>query len=314
MRPMRWLIGLALVAVLGAYALYRVQIGEAYRRIAGAGERVATPFGDVEFVSGGSGAPVLVIHGSGGGHDQGALIAKAVVGDGFRWIAPSRFGYLGSALPPGASFETQADAYARLLDALGIGRVAVVAMSQGGPSALFFALKHPERVTALVLISCGVAADSGPEQQQASANGDRLTTIFQHDALYWLASTAFRGPLMELMGASPAVIEGLSAEQRRTIDEVIRGMNPVRPRAAGVVLDNRAAMPNERIAAIRAPTLIFHATDDGLQRYRNAAYAAATIPGAQLRRFDRGGHLLIAVEQASVREQTQAFLRAHGQP
>jgi 2-hydroxy-6-oxonona-2,4-dienedioate hydrolase len=113
------------------------------------------------------------------------------------------------------------------------------------------------------------------------------------------------------MGASDAVIAGLTREQLRLVDQVIDYMNPVAPRAAGVAFDNRAAMPNERIAAIRIPTLIFHATDDTLQLYRNAEFAAATIPGARLSRFDRGGHLLIAIEQAAIRAATQKFILAN---
>jgi pimeloyl-ACP methyl ester carboxylesterase len=68
-------------------------------------------------------------------------------------------------------------------------------------------------------------------------------------------------------------------------------------------------MPDGRIAAIRTPTLIFHATDDTLQLYRNAEFAAATILGARLRRFERGGHLLIAVEQPRIGAEVQAFIR-----
>jgi pimeloyl-ACP methyl ester carboxylesterase len=70
-------------------------------------------------------------------------------------------------------------------------------------------------------------------------------------------------------------------------------------------------MPNDRIAAIRAPTLILHASDDSLQLPANAEFAASTIPGSRLRLFDRGGHLLIAVEQAAVRAEVRAFIRTH---
>ena len=66
-----------------------------------------------------------------------------------------------------------------------------------------------------------------------------------------------------------------------------------------------------RIAGIRAPTLVVHATDDTLQLYRNAAFAATHIPGARLLRFERGGHLLIAVEQPGIRAEVQAFIRSH---
>jgi pimeloyl-ACP methyl ester carboxylesterase len=67
-------------------------------------------------------------------------------------------------------------------------------------------------------------------------------------------------------------------------------------------------MPNERIAAIRAPTLIVHATDDSLQLFHNAEYAAANIPGAQLVSFDRGGHLLLVVEQKAIQAEVRRFI------
>ncbi len=311
MNALRWITVAMLAGAAATAGVYLWQMGRAYDRIAGQSEVIDLGGERIEYVQGGAGAPVLVVHGSGGGFDQGALIAGAVLGDGFHWVAPSRFGYLRSAMPPGASFEAQADAYARLLDHLGIRRTAVVALSQGGPSVLFFALKYPERVQSLVLLSCGVAASTDAAQAQANRSGDRLKAIFRFDALYWAVSTVLRQPLMNLMGASDAVIAGLTPEQQQIVDQVIDFMNPVEPRFPGVELDNRAAMPDARIAGIRAPTVIVHATDDTLQLYRNAEFAAAHIPGARLLRFERGGHLLIAVEQPRIRDEIQAFIRSH---
>jgi pimeloyl-ACP methyl ester carboxylesterase len=283
----------------------------AYARIEGQSTVVASPYGAIEYKTGGSGTPVLVVHGSGGGFDQGELIAAAVLGDGFRWIAPSRFGYLRSTFQEGATFEDQAHAFAALLDTLGVERVAVVALSHGGPSALLFAAEYPERVLSLTLISCGVASSTDGAQAEANERGDLLTTIFRYDAAYWAVSTLFRARLMELMGAPAPVVAGLTPEQRGLVEHVIDYMNPVAPRAAGVELDNTAAMPNERVAAVRAPTLVVHATDDTLQLYRNAEYALAHIPGARALRFERGGHLVIAVEQAAIRGAVRAFVREH---
>jgi 2-hydroxy-6-oxonona-2,4-dienedioate hydrolase len=317
MSALRWsaVLAAALALLLAAVLVvaYLRSIGRAYERIAGRSDVVASPLGDIEFGQGGAGPDVLVVHGSGGGFDQGELIARAVLGEDFHWIAPSRFGYLRSTFRDGATFADQAHAYRHLLDHLGIERVAVVALSHGGPSALLFAALYPERVSALVLVSCGVAsAPSDPGQALANRKGDALVTIFSHDPLYWAFSTAFRTQLIGLMGADDEVLAGLAPAQRQLVDDVIAFMNPVAPRAAGVAFDNRAALPNERIAAIRAPTLIVHATDDGLQLYRNAEFAAATIPRARLVRFEHGGHLLLAVEQAEVRAQVQAFIRANG--
>lgn len=121
----------------------------------------------------------------------------------------------------------------------------------------------------------------------------------------------FRSQSMELMGATDAIIAGLKPVQREWIDQLIDGMNPVSIRAAGAAFDNQAAMPNARIAAIRAPTVIFHATDDTLQLYHHATFAASTIPNARLVRFERGGHLLLSVEQTAIRTQLQQHIRDH---
>jgi len=114
-----------------------------------------------------------------------------------------------------------------------------------------------------------------------------------------------------LTSAGIDVIAGLAPDRRRLVDRLIDYMNPVAPRSAGVAFDNKASMPNERIARIGAPTLVLHAVDDTLQLYRNAEFAAATIPGARLSRFERGGHLLMAVEQATIRAVAQKFILAN---
>ena len=112
-----------------------------------------------------------------------------------------------------------------------------------------------------------------------------LVTIFEYDPLYWVTTKLFNKQLMELMGANDAVIAGLTPQQRELVNQLIDYMNPVSPRSAGVTFDNQAEMPNERIAAIKGSTLIFHATDDTLQLYHNAEFAAANIPGAKLVSF-----------------------------
>ena len=268
---------------------------------------MSSAYGDIEYSEGGTGPHVLVVHGSGGGYDQGELIVQSFLDNRFHWIAPSRFGYLRSTFHDGATFDDQAHAYAALLDHLGIEKVAVVAFSHGGPSALLFAVLYPERVSSLSLVSTGVAAASTGDQAQADRKGSTLTTIFKHDWLYWSLTRLFKKQFMGLMGATDAVIVELTPGQQELVDRIIEEMNPVSPRSAGVVFDNRATLPGDRIAAIQAPTLIIHADDDTLQPYHNAEFAAATIPGAKLMHFERGGHLLMAVEQATI----QAAAREH---
>lgn len=299
-----WIGTAILVAGVLGSAKYVRDMSRAYTRVAEKGELLTSPYGVIEYTDIGSGPAALVIHGSGGGYDQGELIAGAVLGESFRWITPSRFGYLGSTFQQGATWDDQAHAYAFLLDHLGIERIPVVAMSHGGPSALLFAVLYPERVASLTLVSCGVVTLPTPDQAEANRKGRLLTTIFKLDLSYWALSGLFKSSIMRLIGASDAVVTVLSADQRELVENVIDYMNPASLRSAGVTFDNEGTLPGERITAIRAPTLIFHAKDDTLQLYENAQFAASNIPDARLISFDRGGHIVVALEQESIRAAT----------
>ncbi len=315
-RVLAGLGAVTVVAGVGAVTMYRRDMASAHERVRGRSHLLASPYGDIEFTEGGTGPHVLVVHGSGGGFDQGELMVRAVLSDHVHWISPSRFGYLRSTFHDGATFDDQAHAFASLLDHLRVDRAAVVALSHGGPSALLFAALHPARVTSVTLISAGVASSTDASQHQANRQGDALTWIFQQDYRYWAITNAFRRRFLSIMGVSRDVLDGFTPEQRRLADQVIEFMNPVSPRAAGVRFDNQAAMPNERIATILAPTLIVHAKDDTLQLYRNAEFAAAAIPSARLERFERGGHLLMVAEQSAIRTlvSTHIVEHAHGEP
>src|SRR5215831_15401644 len=131
-------IATALPTAAGAfvYFRYRHDLSAAKARVSSGSKLIDTAYGAIEYADVGTGAPVLVIHGAGGGFDQGLEFARPLIADGFRVIAPSRFGYLRTPLPRDASPMAQADAHASLLDALQIEKVAVVAVSAGAPSAM----------------------------------------------------------------------------------------------------------------------------------------------------------------------------------
>ncbi len=304
MNALWWTLAVVIILAVSVTAMFLWDMNQAYKRISGQSSVTESPFGNIEYREGGTaaGVPVLVIHGGGGGYDQGELIAETVVDERFRWIAPSRFGYLGSALPEGATWDEQADAYAYLLDHLGIDTAAVIAMSQGGPSALLFAVNHPERVTSLTCLSCGVAPSVSKDQVQADRKGNMLEFIFRYDFTYWAMSKFFKKQMMEVIGANREVIAGLTPRQREQVEHFIEYMNPAAPRSAGAAFDNETPLPGGRIAAIKAPVLIIHAKDDLLQLYHNAEFAASAIPGARLMSYETGGHILMAVEQEAIRD------------
>src|ERR1051325_6740228 len=60
---------------------------------------ISTARGPIEFATRGAGPTVLALHGTGGGWDQGMYLAGVLADNGFRVIAPSRFGYLRTPPP-----------------------------------------------------------------------------------------------------------------------------------------------------------------------------------------------------------------------
>jgi pimeloyl-ACP methyl ester carboxylesterase len=151
----RVLVALCAAAAIAGVSLtrrYRRDLARASARLAAVDRRVVrTASGDVEYAERGSGEPLQVVHGIFHGCD-GGLTSGGLPPDR-RLIAPSRFGYLGSPLPPGATPARQADAFAALLDELAVDRTDIVAISAGTTSALQLALRHPDRVKHLIVIS-----------------------------------------------------------------------------------------------------------------------------------------------------------------
>lgn len=292
-----------IVFIVVVLVKYQRDIRASYERVQGNSSVASTPYGHVEYTEGGTGPDVLVIHGGGGGYDQGELLARTVLGEEFRWITPSRFGYLKSSLPAGATYDDQAHAYAMLLDHLNVDKVDVVALSAGGPSALLFALLHPERVSSLTLISAGATNVSEHEGKQGDKQGKMISSIMQRDFPYWVTVNLFRKQFMQIMGANNDVIASLSTQQIELMDQIIDYMNPAALRKSGAAFDHYAELPNERIAGIRTPTLVVHAQDDTLQPYQNAIFASSTIPGARLLSFEKGGHFVMAIEEAIIRRE-----------
>ena len=112
-----------------------------------------TDLGPVEYdLTEGDGPVVMVSHGGIGGVDQARVMAAWVNTSRFRILSVSRPGYLGTPLESGSSMDGQADLFAALLDRLGIDRAAIVSASAGGPPAYTFAIRHPEKVQALIAI------------------------------------------------------------------------------------------------------------------------------------------------------------------
>jgi 2-hydroxy-6-oxonona-2,4-dienedioate hydrolase len=290
--PFRLLAGVAVAAIGGAaLGAYRGEIAEVHRRVKAGGRMARTKVGPIEYAIEGSGPPALVIHGAGGGYDQGLLLGRNF--SGFQIIAPSRFGYLGTPTPAVISAAAQADAHAALLDSLGIDRAIVSGTSAGAPSAVEFALRHPERVRALILI---VPRGYWPEQpaETRPPNEQVMRLVMSGaDIAWWLAMRLARGKIVEFLGVPPGVEARASPAERERVNEIMKSIQPLSRRIEGI--RNEAAitlgpLPLERIAA---PTLVISARDDLYNTLPAAEHLAEHIPDAKLVVLDSGGHLMV---------------------
>ena len=303
----------AVVLALVIRSHFERDLSVAAERAAQGSEVIATRCGPIEVQQAGAGMPLLMIHASGGGHDQGMAWARPLVQQGVRVIAMSRFGYLRTPRPADASPEAQADAHVCLLDALGITRAAVMGVSAGGPSALQTAIRHPGRVSALVLVvpityKPGTVADSAPP---VSDDKDALLLrLLGSDFLFWTALQVARDPLVRhLLATPPEQVAAASEPERARVNDMADRILPVSRRAAGLRDDTRLGKRLGRYAleSIRVPTLVVSARDDGFGTYAGAQYTASRIPGAKFVGFGDGGHLLVG-HDAEVRAEVLKLL------
>jgi pimeloyl-ACP methyl ester carboxylesterase len=293
--------GLAGAALLGGgavTAVYRVGLERAKARLArNASQIVATRFGDLEYADIGGGPAILMIHGSGGGFDQGLLFAAPLAKAGYSIIAPSRFGYLRSSLPGDPSPENQADAFIELLDTLGIDKIMVVGGSAGALSALAFAIRHPGRIAALVAIVPAAYAPGRPPARPWSPFQEWLVrSVLQSDFLFWSAITLMPDRMTEiLLATDPSLLADASEGERIRVRDILEAILPVSQRAKGLLADmhfagNPAPMALE---SITAPTLAISLDDDLYLTADAARHIAATVPGARAIIYPSGGHVWV---------------------
>ena len=290
-------VGLTLlIAVLLIWWRFDRDIKLASARVAHGSALIATRCGPIEYQEAGTGVPLLAIHGSGGGYDQGMAFAGALAHQGIRVIAMSRFGYLRTPMPADASAAAQADAHVCLLDALGIRRAGVLGGSAGAPSALQMAIRHPDRVSALVLLvplayKPPTLADSAPPLPPWVEN--TMMRLIGSDFLFWTALHVARDQVIKVVLATPPELLTIaSARERARVNAMLDNILPVSARAEGLAHDTAVGkhLTPAPLESIRAPTLVISARDDRYGTYASAQYTANEIAGARFIGFDEGGH------------------------
>jgi pimeloyl-ACP methyl ester carboxylesterase len=247
----------------------------------------------------------MLIHGTPGGSDSSLAMGRFVIEAGFELIAPSRPGYLGTPLGDRLTIDDQADLHAALLDAFGHASAGILTWSGGGPSGYRLAVRHPDRVSALVAFASVARALRRP--REALDERLLLETGFGNWLLRFFTEHAPNQTVSETLAAegdlSKQELRALVAEAMKEEDQraVVLTMAEVcadyEHRRAGVDNDweRFETIDSLELGRISRPALVIHGSADTDVPPEHSEFAAGAIPGAEHLVMNRGTHLALWV-------------------
>jgi pimeloyl-ACP methyl ester carboxylesterase/DNA-binding CsgD family transcriptional regulator len=186
------------------------------------------------------------------------------------------------------SLEARVADLETVIDAAGFERVALLGMSQGGPLAVAFATRHPERVSRLVLFA--TFARGRLMREPSSSDREQAQLMDSLIRMGWgQGLPVFRRLFTTLF------IPEASQEQMEWFDELQRVT--VDPETAARI---RHARNRDDVTAeatrVACPTLVIHPRDDALVPVAEGRVLATLIPGARFVTVESRNHILLADE------------------
>jgi DNA-binding winged helix-turn-helix (wHTH) protein/pimeloyl-ACP methyl ester carboxylesterase len=190
---------------------------------------------------------------------------------------------------PDVSFDTWVRDLETVVDAAGLDRFPLLGISRGGPIAIAYAVKHPERVTHLVLygaFSAGLNPVGTPHELEARR---ALVSLMR---LGW----GLNNPAFCKMFTCRFIPEA-TPEHEQWLDELQRVSTS--PENAARLMerdDNIDVRP--LLSQVRTPTLVIHCDRDRAVPAENGRLLAAKIPGARYVSLPSANHLMLEEEPA----------------
>lgn len=256
------------------------------------------------FESTGEGAPVLLVNGlamTGGGWWR----TVPVLAESMRVITFDHAGVGQSeSAPARTSVGEMADDAVEVLDAAGVERAHVYGVSLGGMVAQEIALRHPDRVDALVL---GATTPGG---WLAAQPGSPVVSFFLRnramptDEAVW-ASVAYSYARTTQLTRSERIAEDVARRLKAPVGSPAYAAQV----AAGVKHDALA-----RLGGIMAPTLVVHGEEDMVVDPANARTLARRIPGARIETWPGAGHIYMTDEPEADRRIADFLERQSSDP
>ncbi|TAJ13863.1 alpha/beta hydrolase [Marinilabiliaceae bacterium JC017] len=319
MKILKWLrnivvgiVSLILFTYLVVFSVFHISRYSSRTDIVEGSKIMELSKGEMEYAISGEGAPILFFHGAGGGYDQ---ISSFSI-EGHQIIAPSRPGYLRTPLlDDWKGYEQASAAYVELLDSLGIDKVTVGGISAGGPSAIYFAMLHPDRVNNMVLIS---AITKGRQNSKPPYRKPLLDRFFGEDFMAWIGINYVKFKPEIILGHPNSI---LSADDQRVILN-----DPVKEAALFNFMEHSYTFYKKRYAGhlndiaqyanmgetdplpVQVPTLVIHGDQDTNVTFDYAQSAVKRIPNATLYTIKNAGHLAIVSHFDEIQHRIAQFL------
>ena len=174
------------------------------------------------------------------------------------------------------------------VDSTGADRFVLFAMSQGGGPALDFAVRHPERVTHLVLLGCYSRGMRRRDEYEAD-QADLLRDLIR---IGWDGSN----PAFRSVFTTTFVPEATSEQMRWFTDLAVQTASTENALRLESAFYDQDFEPLAR--AITVPTLVLHARDDRAVPFSEGRRLASLIPGAEFQPLDGANHILLEEEPA----------------
>lgn len=202
------------------------------------------------------------------------------------------------------SMEAWIEDLEAVVDDFGIERFPLVGLSQGAAIAVNYAVRHPDKVSHLVLY--GACARGLLKRNPPPKIIEAAEAMLKAAELGWGAdSSSFRQVFIAQL------LHDATAEQQRAVDEAqrqtISGANAARFMKEVFEIDVREAAPK-----IRCPTLAFHAKEDPCFPFEEGRLLASLIPNARFIPLPSKNHLPFETEPAwpAFLAELRAFLPA----
>ncbi|MGQ9898071.1 MAG: alpha/beta fold hydrolase [Acidobacteriota bacterium] len=247
----------------------------------------------LHYKEGGTGEPLVLIHGLGGSSDADWGQVIVPLSRHFHVYALDLPGFGRSDKPTNASYaiREQAATVAKFLDRVGIRQAHLCGLSMGGWIAAYTAGETPERVTRLILVdSAGIHFEPPPDR----ALLDPGTT--HEDFMNFLKVLFFQPPQLPV-----PIIRDFQAQARRQAWVI--------DRALAAMLTSKDAL-EPRLNRIVSPTLIIWGRQDALLPLHSGEKLKAGLPTANFVVIDRCGHLPPVERPEAFLREAERFLHA----